>query len=521
MEGQLVQPRDLTIEVLGDAPTQTHQRAATPHRSRALFDGMPSARRPRADWERRLLRRTVSGDVTAVCVSLAVTWFARYRYTNETLALFGRAFPYSLLALLSLPGFLAALVGAQAYERTVIGGSPEEYTRVVRGVVGLFVVVSAASFLGGVTMSRAVMAVFFPTLLVSALIARFVVRKLLHRRRAHGTDLRRLVLVGRDDAVANIAGHLKRSAHAGYGVVGAYMPSARNPDHDAPGVDVPVLGTPDQLLDDLATLSVDTIALSGSGLFSDASMRSLAWRLHGTGIHLLMAPDLAEIAGPRIVTRPVAGLPMLLVEEPRLDGWGQHAKELIDRAAALVGLVVASPLFAAIAIATKLSSPGPVFYRQTRVARNGDEFSMLKFRSMVHDADTMLGDLTTANRHENDGVLFKVLDDPRVTRVGRVLRRYSLDELPQLINVVRGDMAVVGPRPPLPSEVARYDGDVARRLMVKPGMTGLWQVSGRADLSWEDTVRLDLYYVENWSFTLDLVILGKTLRAVLGGSGAY
>lgn len=484
-----------------------------------LLQVVPAPTRPRDGWERHLVRVLVAVDLVAVCASIALTWLLRHSYTNETLALFGNPFPYSLLVAIAIPAHLLSLVFAQAYERSVVGGSPIEYRRIVRAVVGLFVLFSSASFLGGILMSRAVMAVFFPLLLVFGLLGRYTVRKLLHRRRARGLDLRRTVLVGRPEPVAALVSHLERSPHAGYEVVGAYVPGVLEGTHESLPSGIALFGVPDQLIADLADLDIDTIALCGGHLFSQETMRSLAWRLHATGIQLLMAPDLTEIAGPRIVTRPVAGLPMLLVEEPRLDGWGHNIKFVVDRLSACVGLLLLSPLLAAIAIAIKRDSDGPVLYRQTRVARNGSEFAMLKFRSMVVDADQQLEALADTNDH--DGVLFKMRDDPRVTRVGRFLRRYSLDELPQLINVARGEMAVVGPRPPLPSEVEQYGREMVRRLMVRPGITGLWQVSGRADLSWEDTVRLDLYYVENWSLTLDLVILAKTARAVLTGSGAY
>jgi len=241
--------------------------------------------------------------------------------------------------------------------------------------------------------------------------------------------------------------------------------------------------------------------------------------LEGTGIDLVLAPALTDVAGPRIHTRPVAGLPLIHVEAPEFRGTRKLIKGFVDRALALVGLILALPVFAIIAIAVKLDSPGPVLFRQVRVGLGGREFNVYKFRTMVVDADKMLASL--AEKNETDGLLFKMRNDPRVTRVGRVLRKWSLDELPQLLNVLRGDMSLVGPRPPLPSEVARYNGDVARRLLVKPGMTGLWQVSGRSDLSWEDGIRLDLYYVENWSLAVDLTILWKTIGAVLQRRGAY
>jgi exopolysaccharide biosynthesis polyprenyl glycosylphosphotransferase len=373
------------------------------------------------------------------------------------------------------------------------------------------------SFVGSVPVSRGLIAVFFPALLVSSVMGRYGVRKRLHHRRALGNALRRVVLVGDRAAVSNLTTHLRRSPHAGYEVVGAYVPGGSSVVFD--DLDLEVLGEPDQLVSDISQQEIDAVAVSGHDLFEHESLRSLAWKLHGTGIQLLMAPDMAEIAGPRIVSRPAGGLPMLLVEEPRTGGPAQFLKALTERGAAALALLVLSPVLAAIAVAVKLTSPGPVLFRQTRVARDGNEFDMLKFRSMVDGADEQVDELIDQNDH--DGVLFKIREDPRITPAGRFIRRYSLDELPQLWNVVRGDMSIVGPRPPLPSEVSQYGGDVGRRLMVKPGITGLWQVSGRSDLSWDESVRLDLYYVENWSLTLDLVIVGKTVKAVLAGSGAY
>ncbi len=209
---------------------------------------------------------------------------------------------------------------------------------------------------------------------------------------------------------------------------------------------------------------------------------------------------------------------MLHVEHPRLSGGSRIIKELVDRVGAAALLLLFAPLLLLIAVAIK-SQPGPVFFRQVRVGRDGKEFVIYKFRTMYVDAEARLAELRHLN--EGDGVLFKMRNDPRVTRVGRVLRRYSLDEFPQLFNVLLGQMSLVGPRPPLPSEVAAYADDVRRRLAVKPGMTGLWQVSGRSDLTWEEAVRLDLRYVENWSLPMDLLIMLRTLTAVVRSSGAY
>ena len=225
------------------------------------------------------------------------------------------------------------------------------------------------------------------------------------------------------------------------------------------------------------------------------------------------------MSGLRTTIRPVAGLPLMYLDHPDLSGGKHVIKGLFDRAVAGSALLLLAPLFTAIALAIRVVDPGPVFFRQSRVGRDGRRFTVYKFRTMRVDAERIKAQYARAN--EGNGVLFKIRRDPRVTRTGRWLRRWSLDELPQLINVLIGDMSLVGPRPALPEEAARYCNQMRRRLAVKPGITGLWQVSGRSDLPWEEAVRLDLRYVENWSFALDLQILWKTGSAVLGGTGAY
>lgn len=470
-------------------------------------------------WENRLVRSVVIADVVAFVAAAAIAAVFMAGRINEILTLFGHSVSYLAVAVAGLPAWLGVLALNRAYDRSLIGSSPNEYSNVMRAVFALFTLICAAAFMGGMSISRGLFAVFFPLLFVFSLLTRLAVRKRLHRRRGRGRDRRRLVLVSRAPAIANVTEHFARSPHVGYEVVGAYLYGLGNyiaaPDTSG----VAVLGEPDDLISDVDDLAIDAVALSGGELFEDESLRSLAWKLHDTGIQLLMAPDLAEIAGPRIVSRPAAGLPLLLVDEPHVTGFAQAIKSVFERVLALVACIVLSPVFLAIALAVKTSSRGPVLFRQTRVARDGEEFEMLKFRSMVVGAEEMIDDLDAQNEH--DGVLFKIRDDPRVTKVGGWLRKYSLDELPQLWNVVIGDMALVGPRPPLPAEVEQYEGTTRRRLMVKPGITGLWQVSGRSDLSWDETVRLDLYYVENWSPLLDGIILAKTVKAVLAGKGAY
>jgi exopolysaccharide biosynthesis polyprenyl glycosylphosphotransferase len=252
---------------------------------------------------------------------------------------------------------------------------------------------------------------------------------------------------------------------------------------------------------------------------SGVRLRELAWELEKTGTDLCVAPALLDVAGPRTTIRPVAGLPLLHMDHPEFTGTKQVIKDAFDKIVGLSALALTAPVFLFVTLIIRLDDGGPAFFRQTRVGRDGRDFTVYKFRTMVMDAEKLKTELTASNDH--DGVLFKMRKDPRITKVGSWLRRWSLDELPQLVNVVRGDMSLVGPRPALPDEAARYGDYVRRRLVVKPGLTGLWQVNGRSDLSWEESVRLDLRYVENWSLVLDLQILWKTLSAVWRGSGAY
>jgi exopolysaccharide biosynthesis polyprenyl glycosylphosphotransferase len=280
-----------------------------------------------------------------------------------------------------------------------------------------------------------------------------------------------------------------------------------------------VLGGLDEVAGVVRCYEVDTVAVLPCPELDGPALRRLGWELEDTQAELLLAPAVTEIAGPRVRIRPVSGLPLLHMERPEIKGVRRLTKGVFDRTCALLGLLLLLPVLLGVASAVKLTSRGPVFFTEERVGRDGVPFRMLKFRSMMVDADRMVDALV--DQSDGNGVLFKKKVDPRVTRVGRVLRRYSVDELPQLINVLKGDMSLVGPRPPLQREVEKYGYDMRRRFLVKPGLTGLWQISGRSDLSWDDSVRIDVRYVENWSLTSDAMILCKTVGAVLRGSGAY
>jgi len=303
----------------------------------------------------------------------------------------------------------------------------------------------------------------------------------------------------------------------GYAVVGACVPSTLSDVGVADDVDI--VGTLSDIPQAVIDHEVDVVIVAGSGLSSSA-LRRLSWALERTGADLVVAPGLVEVAGPRLRVRPAAGLSLLQVETPEDHEGRLLGKAILDRTVGLLLFGMALPVIAVAAVLVKATSPGPAFFRQERMGRDGRPFTMWKLRSMVTDAEAQRTD-DLLGRSDRDGLMFKMRRDPRITPVGARLRRLSLDELPQLWNVVRGDMSLVGPRPPLRSEYVLYHDAVHRRLRVKPGLTGLWQVSGRADLNWEESVRLDLRYVDNWSVALDMQILWKTVRAVVLGSGAY
>jgi exopolysaccharide biosynthesis polyprenyl glycosylphosphotransferase len=342
---------------------------------------------------------------------------------------------------------------------------------------------------------------------------RYAQRKWLHRQRQAGRSLQTTLLVGHRNGVAALHEQLSREIHHGYRVVGCCLPDTDDGVFDG----LPVLGSLRDVVPVVDFYEVDTVAVLPTPELDGSALRRLGWDLESTRAELLLAPAVTELAGPRVRIRPSCGLPLLHVERPELRGVRRLTKDAFDRSAAVLGLLITLPVLVGIAVAIKLTSPGPIFFHQERVGRGGQTFGMVKFRSMVVDADRNL----EQGQNDGNGVLFKLRDDPRVTRVGRLLRKYSLDELPQLFNVLTGKMSLVGPRPPLPREVEHYGIDMNRRFLVKPGITGLWQVSGRSDLSWDDSVRIDVRYVENWSLTFDLMILGKTLRAVLRSDGAY
>ncbi|MEH1167537.1 sugar transferase [Micromonospora sp. CPCC 205539] len=487
----------------------------TPASTSARPDGRPQGLLARAD-ERSYVRVLVVLDTTVLILALLVGYVARFGDDEPT----GSEIPYVLVAPGLVLAWLISLKALGCYDDRVVGYGADEYRRVTTASLRLAGAIAIAGYIADVGVSRGFLGITFGVGTIGLVVARFAARKRLHRARSRGAGWSRKVLVVGDTAhVLELVHTLRREPYAGYQVVGACIPDALLAPVAQRLGDVPVVGSFRGIPDAATAIGADTVAVTASGELTAARLRRLGWQLEGTGVDLVVAPALTDVAGPRIHTRPVAGLPLIHVEAPEFRGARKLVKGFVDRSASSLALALLFPLIVFISLAIKLDSRGPVLFRQVRVGRGGQEFGVFKFRTMVVNADALLAEL--AARNETDGLMFKMRDDPRVTRVGRLLRKWSLDELPQLVNVLLGQMSMVGPRPPLPSEVARYDGDVARRLLVKPGMTGLWQVSGRSDLSWEDGIRLDLYYVENWSLAADLTILWKTFGAVLNSRGAY
>lgn len=473
------------------------------------------------DWRSRTSRRLRVVDAFVVVWAVAGAYVIRFGLEPD-FVVDGQEITYVWLSVALVIAWWLMLGAWNSRQSLVLGAGSDEYKRVAAASLWLFGIVAIVSYVLRIDTARGYVGIALPVGLFGLILARWLLRQHLNVDRQGGDSMSRLLLLGGPSAVAHLASSLARAKHAGYLPIAAYTPGVSDSAATGDVSGLPVLGnSPDvrRILDAIETCDADAVAVSAGVQLHPQSLRHLGWELAARNIGLIMAPALTDIAGPRIHTQQVAGLPLIHVTTPTLEGGQRVAKRLFDVVVSGLLIIFAGPLMLALAVLVKLDSRGPVLFRQERVGIEGAHFAMLKFRSMVVDAEDRLADL--ANLNEGSGVLFKIKNDPRVTRVGGFLRKYSLDELPQLFNIFAGTMSLVGPRPPLPREVAAYEHDVRRRLLVKPGLTGLWQVSGRSNLSWQDSVRLDLYYVENWSLAGDLIIILRTVRAVFHSTGAY
>lgn len=463
-------------------------------------------------WQTSYIRTTVFVDLLCMLIATSLAVGIRFSSANS------RPTAYVAITFILPMLWVVTVRLCGGYEPKFIGVGSDEFRRVLNAGLSLTAAVATASYVTRFELARTYVAIALPTATLLNLFARYWLRKRLHARRTSGYAMRRVVAVGHPDSVASLISELDRWSAHGLSVVGACLTGETTFFSGISGV--PVLGGIDETTYAVATLEADTVAVLACPELSGPRMRELAWELEEAGTDIYIAPTLLDIAEARTTIRPIAGLPLLHMEHPERAGSKLLIKSLFDRTTAAVALILLAPVFATIAIAIRVADGGPVFFKQIRVGHNGQPFKVWKFRTMVIDAERLKEHL--AEQNEGNGALFKMRKDPRITKPGMRLRRYSLDELPQLINVVRGEMSIVGPRPALPEETAKYDGThMIRRIVVKPGITGLWQVSGRSELSLADSMRLDVHYVENWSLVLDLQILWKTAWAVLGGGGAY
>ena len=459
-------------------------------------------------WAKDYLRWAAVVDLG--CATAAVFMAVQVRFGNNITD------TYVALSLALPVLWIVALWLAGGYDVRFIGTGSDEFRKVLNAGVGLTAAIALFSYAINLELSRAYVVIALPSVTLFDLIARYVIRKRLHKQRASGRYMLSVVAVGHESAVAGLVRELQRDPYHGLMVVGACV--ARPTDCDAVA-GVPVYGGLDEVPDAVRAFGADTVAVLACPEMDGIKLRSLAWELEKTGTDLCVSPALLDVAGPRTTIRPTAGLTLLHVDHPQLSGLRLVFKDLFDRCFAAFALILLSPLLVFLGMTIWLHDGGSALFTQTRVGKDGRVFRIYKFRTMVVDAEQRRTELLESN--DTDGVLFKLRKDPRITSVGVHLRRWSIDELPQLLNVFLGDMSLVGPRPALPEEAKEYAEHVHRRLVVKPGITGLWQVNGRSDLSWDESVRLDLRYVENWSFALDLQILWKTTSALIHGSGAY
>ncbi|MFM8858251.1 MAG: sugar transferase [Actinomycetota bacterium] len=477
--------------------------------------GATAISEPHRSWQHDYVRWLTAADLVAVVGAVGLAYWLRFGTWSQT--------AYVVVSVVIAIAWLAALSINHSRSERVIGSGAEEYRRVWLGTISVFGGVAIVSMLFKLEIARGYLMIAMPTGIALLMCARWVARRLIIRAREnHGHCITRVLVVGNAPAVRDLTTALARESRCGYEVVGACIPGQANVDViNVHGVGpVPIFGDESNVVGAVTATNSQAVAITATEHLDGRRIRDLSWELEKFKIDLLVAPGVVDVAGPRLHMSPVAGLPLIHVEKPQYHGAKRFQKRLFDVTFSSLVLFVGLPLLLIIAVAVKMTSKGPMFYRQERIGLDGEAFEMIKFRTMVDGADAFLDELAELNDSEG-GVLFKIREDPRVTKIGRILRKHSLDEIPQFINVLKRDMSVVGPRPPLASEVKTYDDYAKRRLLVRPGITGLWQVSGRSDLSWEDSVRLDLYYVENWSMMADLLIALKTAKVMLNRTGAY
>jgi exopolysaccharide biosynthesis polyprenyl glycosylphosphotransferase len=489
-----------------------------------------AARRPtsKSDWRRKYVARMRWSDALALFVAMVGTQLVRFQMENAGLHL-GSDFsiPYWIVGIVLGFAWWLHLELRGARDVRLIGYGLEETRQVANTTLVLFSAVAIVSFAFNIPTARSYVLIALPLGIGLLILGRFIVRDRLIKERYRGESVSRTLVVGRVASVAELVESLRKNPDSGFDTTAVYTPSTvKTLPPEIQRVQLPhnALARGERpsvegIIDACRQHGIQTVVLSSNVPLSTREIRQLSWLLTDERIRLVMDTGLTDIAGPRIHMQQVAGLPLIHVATPRMSRGAALVKRSMDVLGSAAALIVLSPVLAVLALIIKKHDGGPVFYAHERIGVDGQRFKVLKFRTMRTDAAQMLPQLLAESGGK--ALLFKVKNDPRITKPGHWLRRFSLDELPQFVNVLRGDMSLVGPRPQIQAEVDEYDKYMHRRLRVKPGITGLWQVSGRNNLDVEQSVRLDLYYVENWSPLLDTLILARTFKAVVAKDGAY
>jgi exopolysaccharide biosynthesis polyprenyl glycosylphosphotransferase len=482
------------------------------HRARALGAG--------TRWSNRYRRVLAVSDATvifSVAFAAHMPWFG---LEAAPVAVGWFDVGYLQISLLIAVAWVLALGAYRTRDPRIVGIGVDEYKRVISATVSLLGLLAMVCLVFHVDIARSYFALAFPLGVAGLIASRWVLRRWLSRQRARGHYLSRVLVLGKRRDVSYVVNQIEKKSGAAYHVVGVSRPGKSSMQWlTLGGRAIPVVPESRSIVDAVRDLGADAVIVAGPGKGGGKYIQELGWQLEESATELILATGLTNVAGPRIHARPVEGLPLMHVELPQYTGARHTLKRLFDIVASASALLALLPVFLILAVLIKRDSPGKALFRQERVGKGGKKFLMIKFRSMVETAEEDLGALLEQN--EGAGMLFKMQHDPRVTGVGRWLRKYSLDELPQFWNVLKGDMSLVGPRPPLQREVDGYETRVHRRLYIKPGLTGMWQTNGRSELNWQDSVRLDLYYVENWSLAGDLIIIWRTALQMIKPVGAF
>jgi exopolysaccharide biosynthesis polyprenyl glycosylphosphotransferase len=470
-------------------------------------------------WARRYNRLVWVFDVTVICFVTLLAHVASGVSTAE-ISIAGNQIEYFPVSAVIASAWVGLLSAYRSRDKRVVGIGADEYKRVFTATIMLLGLLAMTCAVLEINIARTYFALALPLGGVGLITSRWSLRRWLTSQRSHGHYLSKVVVLGSVGDVQYVINQLEKKSGPVYKVVGvALQGTDRPPSLVINDQSLPVVSDIYSVVDAVAETGADAVIVAGQVEGGSKYIQELGWQLEESSTELILATGLTNVAGPRIHSRPLEGLPLMHVELPRYAGGKHFLKRILDLILSAAALVVLSPAFAVLAIIIRLDSPGPAIFRQERIGRGGRTFMMLKFRSMVTTAEQDLAGLLDQN--EGSGLLFKMRSDPRVTKAGRWLRRYSLDEFPQFWNVLMGDMSLVGPRPPLQREVDGYESHVHRRLYIKPGLTGMWQINGRSELDWQDSIRLDLYYVENWSIAGDIIILWRTAKQMLNPTGAY